>query len=451
MSVPTVDLSQAAAPKLASIGALHRDAWHTFTYLFLKFLLIFVFTILPAVIIFALGALDQGRHLAITIAIIVMVLLSGILFLLGQVAILYAIKNPELSAWQAFKMGFRRLHSAIWVTFCVNGIVLLWTLVAVLIPILLFVLMRVYVNSAGYTGGSALALIVNILLGIWVFLGVLWIVIRINIRYFFSLYVLVDQDLRGTTTLFASNQYTKGVILKIFWRILVPLIIFFLPYLALSYFFDKLMPGSSIPGIILSVLQGLFMLYLVTYTFQMYQSVKALKGPQIVAPTKGQRDGMVVGAFIGILIAFSAFFAGPLLLLWSAFSARPDISQKTLNITENTSQGDLDVESATVSSRDTQRIDDMYQMMIALDLYQSNIGSYPAADSNGFPIGLAPEYIDKIPKAPIPPDGACTPTQNYYIYSSNAPHSDFMLTFCLGDNAEGFEAGVHYVDQGGIH
>ncbi len=99
---------------------------------------------------------------------------------------------------------------------------------------------------------------------------------------------------------------------------------------------------------------------------------------------------------------------------------------------------------------DQQRTSDIRALSSSLQAYYNVYGKFPAADKNGFPIGLAPNYLPAMPKAPTPPGGSCTTQQNYYIYTTTADLKEYTLTFCLGSDTDGYTAGVHKAKETGI-
>jgi len=116
--------------------------------------------------------------------------------------------------------------------------------------------------------------------------------------------------------------------------------------------------------------------------------------------------------------------------------------------------------SARNKSRDAKRIADMRQMASALELYYNDYNGYPESDGHGNPAGgTTPTYIGIIPTAPTPADGTCTDYFNSYWYQPSGTkqtingktvYSDYTLTFCLGLNTGGYEAGIAQLSPSGI-
>lgn len=116
-------------------------------------------------------------------------------------------------------------------------------------------------------------------------------------------------------------------------------------------------------------------------------------------------------------------------------------------------------ENARQSSSDAKRIADIRQLASALELYFNDHGVYPKAGSNGAPVGLMPDYLGTIPEAPET-SGLCTDYYNAYWYTPVGPlqtgvsgeqgYNDYSYTFCLGNNAGGYTAGVNKLTNRGI-
>jgi hypothetical protein len=96
------------------------------------------------------------------------------------------------------------------------------------------------------------------------------------------------------------------------------------------------------------------------------------------------------------------------------------------------------------SATDSQRISDVREMALALELYYNDNNNYPVTLA-----GLTPLYLTTLPTAPAV-EGTCTSAQNSYTYTQLQSGSNYSLTFCLGSAASGFSAGVHTVSDSGI-
>lgn len=117
------------------------------------------------------------------------------------------------------------------------------------------------------------------------------------------------------------------------------------------------------------------------------------------------------------------------------------------------------LENARQSSSDAKRMADMRLLASALELYFNDHGVYPKAGANGAPANLVPNYIGAMPEAPET-SGLCTDYYNAYWYtpvgsvqtgvSGEQGYNDYTYTFCLGDNAGGYTAGINQLSNRGI-
>ncbi len=128
----------------------------------------------------------------------------------------------------------------------------------------------------------------------------------------------------------------------------------------------------------------------------------------------------------------------------------------------------LALNSARAKSRDAKRLADVRQLASALELFFNDVSAYPSAgyaaqaelgtaDTSAYtPSGvktlLTPTYIGLIPTAPQPPDNSsgstCTSANNKYLYQSNG--TTYTLTFCLGAQTGGYNAGLRTLTPAGI-
>lgn len=111
----------------------------------------------------------------------------------------------------------------------------------------------------------------------------------------------------------------------------------------------------------------------------------------------------------------------------------------------------VSLDNAKQRSRDATRVQDIRGVISALELYFNKNNGYPQQASAGaVPSALSTDGdVNRIPVAPVPPDGTCTETQNTYTYISNSPTA-YSLTFCLGNQTGSYSAGPHTATQTGI-
>lgn len=138
-----------------------------------------------------------------------------------------------------------------------------------------------------------------------------------------------------------------------------------------------------------------------------------------------------LGADPGDLNAIQFTGAIELKLKLSEFNSKVKIDQPPGKITNVGAQ-----------ARDARRLAEVRQMMTAFELFYNDKGVYPDALSQ-----ITPTYISVMPVAPTA-DGSCTTEQNNYQYQGAG--KNYSLTFCLGDSAGGYSAGIHTLSPSGI-
>ncbi len=113
--------------------------------------------------------------------------------------------------------------------------------------------------------------------------------------------------------------------------------------------------------------------------------------------------------------------------------------------------------NARQKSRDAKRISDIKQVQTALELYYNDANGYPPAAPatptvfSGTALTFnTTTYMGMIPTAPLPFDTGCTAANNSYAYVGTTGGTTYSLTYCLGADTGGVEAGVHIATPSGI-
>ncbi len=103
----------------------------------------------------------------------------------------------------------------------------------------------------------------------------------------------------------------------------------------------------------------------------------------------------------------------------------------------------ISLQNVRKNARDIKRIADIKQLQLALELYIHDNGFYPpSVDSGGSLSSGDITYMEKVPQAPIPPDGDCDSISNEYSYIPiGEDNSSYTISFCLGNNNGGLPAG----------
>lgn len=109
----------------------------------------------------------------------------------------------------------------------------------------------------------------------------------------------------------------------------------------------------------------------------------------------------------------------------------------------------VSLNNARMKSRDAVRVSDIKQIQTALELYYNDENSYPTALTAGEPITNGTiTYMNAVPSNPEPQeDGDCS---GDYAYASVDDGASYTLTYCLGGEAGGIDAGTHTAYPGGI-
>lgn len=99
-------------------------------------------------------------------------------------------------------------------------------------------------------------------------------------------------------------------------------------------------------------------------------------------------------------------------------------------------------------NRDAERLVDVIQIRSALEDYKLDHSRFPES-KNGQPLALE-NYFSPFPEAPVPTDGNCTEYFNTYWYQVAADGQSYEMTFCLGESAGGYLAGINKLTEEGI-
>jgi len=111
---------------------------------------------------------------------------------------------------------------------------------------------------------------------------------------------------------------------------------------------------------------------------------------------------------------------------------------------------------ARARSRDARRLADVKQIQTALEMYYSDMGSYPALISmTGGNIATgAVIYMDIVPKPPTPADNsACAGTVVYTYVATNIngiTNGSYNLRYCLGRDTSGILSSINTATPAGI-
>ncbi|OIO08089.1 hypothetical protein AUJ35_00975 [Candidatus Falkowbacteria bacterium CG1_02_41_21] len=114
------------------------------------------------------------------------------------------------------------------------------------------------------------------------------------------------------------------------------------------------------------------------------------------------------------------------------------------------------LQNARAKSRDAKRAGDMKQIQTALELFFNDKNRYPTVDewSTGQIYSTSTNststYMQIIPTAPTPADGACTSDQNALNYTQTSNGASYTISFCLGNTTGSLVSGSKCSTPGGI-
>jgi len=116
----------------------------------------------------------------------------------------------------------------------------------------------------------------------------------------------------------------------------------------------------------------------------------------------------------------------------------------------------ISLSNARAKSRDAKRAGDVKQIQTALELFFNDNNRYPTATEwesgqiySTSAAGTS-TYLQVIPSAPTPNDGACTVNQNTINYSPTSNGSSYSISLCLGNTTGTLTPGPKCLTPGGI-
>lgn len=101
----------------------------------------------------------------------------------------------------------------------------------------------------------------------------------------------------------------------------------------------------------------------------------------------------------------------------------------------------LSLNSARAKSRDEKRVTDIASIQEGLNKYFTTNKQYPESLER-----LAPQYLESLPTAPVPPDGSCTLKDSEYYYVRLSANN-YKLSFCLGEARKGYKQGINVISR----
>ncbi len=420
--------------KLPGPIAILRQAWEIYKS---RFGLLLGITLLPSGLLLVYFLLVGGGVIAgsfltpqlgstaggatVIAGIILAVLLYIALIYVGiwaQTALILAIKGADQKVGfkQSFGQASHKIGSffgaSLLVGMAVSGMALLFEVPGFLLfySVLLKFLLPFYQYLLFIIGALAFILIIPAII--------------IGVRYSLSAFVVVGDNTKALSAVKRSRDYVSGYWWPVFWRFLfigVIAIIFTIIIFIITAFLTTALKGvaGSVGTIIGSIINLALSVILpplyITYGYEVYTNLKAIKGESQIPADKSSGVVWIIIVVVILVIAI----AGVSIVLLSLNSARS-------------------------KSRDAKRLADARQISAALELYFNDNNAYPNTLSQ-----LVPTDIGVLPVAPEPADGACTSSENQYQYQQVSTN-DYKFTFCTGASVGGYSAGMHTMTTQGI-
>lgn len=272
----TMPMPSSTPPPLTSmpgIGELLKTSWGICTKRFASFIPIIIipqFAFFVIAIIAGIAAMAQAATpnvplnpwLSIVLGVIglLSVIFSILIQPVAQLGLIYAIREHErpVSLGEAYRLGWQKI-GAFWVLSFLTGLIVMTGLLLLIIP--------------------------GIIFSVW---------------FAFAYFLLVDEDMRGMNALLKSKEYVRGLWWKIVIRSIAVGIIVIVIALVLSGISNAIFGKNEIANAILNFALQLFILpFTMTYSYQLYRSVKALKPNMVFTPNPSQRTLFIVLAAVG--------------------------------------------------------------------------------------------------------------------------------------------------------
>jgi HEAT repeat protein len=269
---------------LPSVKELFRLAWGLYKKHFVKWLVLGAVFLGGGVVVMGLGAgalfplkSAQGGVAAAAGAGVVLLLFAALFMIAGwgSVAFIGSLMNPEADVKTLLLATRNRALAAAW-TVLVAGVIV--------------------------SGGYLLLIVPGVLFTVW---------------FFFALFVLADEDLRGLSAMLKSREYVRGRFWPVAGRLAVPWLVS--------------MALNALP-FVGQLLSAAFMPLSFTYSFLLFVRLKEVRGPVAFAPKASVKAGVVATGLLGY-VAFPFIVLGIAVSILGAtvLAALPALKQQLLS------------------------------------------------------------------------------------------------------------------------
>ncbi|MFA5831247.1 MAG: hypothetical protein WC878_05450 [Candidatus Paceibacterota bacterium] len=338
---------------------------------------------------------------------IILIILLFIISIWGQIALMYAVKEPALPKEGGHHLGVARAFNLAW-----HKIGSYWW-IAVLTGFLT-------------VGGFLLLIVPGFLFAMW-----------FSMAYF----VLVAENEKGMNALLKSREYVKGKVWGVFWRFFVLGFSFLLFFIPVGILFGGL-PDPWNGAIVQNVVSFFVTPFSVAYLFLMYRNLVEMRGEFVFAPEKKTKRIFISIGTLGIVLPI--LFVG--FLFWRIIGVKIDKIDfiKTADNVASTSPSAASGDTASAANEapsaeslpqifQTRRkgFDAAEQLQIeqirgALSMYFAENGKYPSELAS-----LTPEYLGAIPtdaNTKKPYRYEITPDKKYKLCAEMADRTETCVT-----------------------
>ncbi|MDP3990825.1 MAG: hypothetical protein Q8P63_00820 [Candidatus Nealsonbacteria bacterium] len=318
--------AQIQVQSLAGAGELLKRAWHVYQQRFGVFLgLVLISLIFPLLIVLLSLYSDQISSLVSLLLTVILGLISVAVSFWVQISLIFAVKEREqkIGVKESLARGWHKIISYSWILI-LTGLITM--------------------------GGMLLFIVPGIIFAVWFSLAV---------------YVLVAEDKKGITALFASKQLVEGKWWSVFWRFLaVGLLVGGITVLIslIAKFFNVSFVGN--------VAQSLAIPFTVAFEFLLYEELKRVKIEAVPEASKKRTKVKF------ILVAVAGFLLISAILYMVFFRSLSDTQARV---------------------RDVRRQADIRMMVVAQEMYYSVNNHY--YQSVNYPSSI-PGFITETPADP---------------------------------------------------
>ncbi len=265
-------------------------------------------------------------------------------------------------------------------------------------------------------------LIINLAMGVFVFLWSLLFIIPGIIfvfYYIFAVYTFIFDGYRSTSALKRSKELVKNYWWAVVGRVLLLVMVFWVVLAVLSIPLWFISEASRLFGIYSNFIDLVAFVLSpigIIYYYCIYKDLVEIKGQSKIINKDTKKN-----ITIWLMAVFGGLIVGLFFLSLFVFKS-----------------GNLQIQI-----RDDIRLEQVDKIQVALDTYKNTVGVYPDDLIFGEILAHRGEiFMASVPENPLPSDGDC-PEGFEYIYLQKDSGFSYELTFCLGGGNEQLSAGLY--------